>query len=251
LAAAIGVTLTRTLLAGAMGIGMVTAAWAAYDRARGSSAGTTATAAIRAGSAVLGISLGIAAGFGVYQAGVNIWTPGWAYAPVDDTASGPRGAPTEDRPVRPSLNRVFEETENAGLGAQAGGRLTSYAYAFADVAESPLIGHGMGQQARVPWAWGGFRARSEGNQPGVDNAFLTVGLKAGAIGIAAFAAMLLWPLRQMARPSSRRMRVWFVPAWVALLGLTLIQSYAVSGYAPFALSLLVVLPALGVRRFVP
>jgi O-antigen ligase len=179
---------------------------------------------------------------------VQISTPAWAYS-SEGAASEPWGSPTETRPVRPSLQRVFEDTENAGFEAQAGGRLSAYGLALADTSTSPLLGHGMGKLARVSWAWGGFRAHTAGSQPGVDNAFLTIGLKAGAIGIAAFAAMVLWPLRVvMAHRHLRRMRTWFVPAWLAILGLMLIQSFSVSGYAPFALSILLVLPALGVRR---
>ena len=89
---------------------------------------------------------------------------------------------------------------------------------------------GIGQLAEIPWAWGGFRAYTAGAQPGVDNAYLTVGLKAGALGVAAFAAMMLWPLRQLMAPGLRRLRSWYAPAWLAVLGLTLIQSFAVSGY---------------------
>ena len=37
---------------------------------------------------------------------------------------------------------------------------------------------------------------------------------------------------------------WFAPAWLGVLGLTLIQSFAVSGYAPLTLSLLATLPLL-------
>ncbi|MEO5985753.1 MAG: hypothetical protein ABIW50_09280, partial [Candidatus Limnocylindria bacterium] len=196
----------------------------------------------RGGPAVLAVAIGIGTGFGVYGAGVEIWTPDWAYS---SEGSGPSGAPTDSRPVRPSLGRVFDDNENSGFGAQAGGRLASYGLAFVDTTEAPLVGHGMGALARVPWAWGGFRAYTVGSQPGVDNAFLTVGLKAGAIGIAAFASMMLWPLRTAWR--QRRLRSWFVPAWLAVLGLMLIQSFAASGYAPFALSLLVILPAIGVR----
>jgi O-antigen ligase len=139
---------------------------------------------------------------------------------------------------------VFDDTESSGFGAQAGGRFTSYGLAFADTAESPVVGHGIGQPARIPWAWGGFRAYTAGSQPGVDNAYLTVGLKAGAIGIATFAAMMLWPLRQLMARRLRRLRGWFVPAWLALLGLMLLQSFAVSGYAPFVLATLLVLPGL-------
>ncbi|MGH2444665.1 MAG: hypothetical protein ACRDGD_01280 [Candidatus Limnocylindria bacterium] len=253
LAAGIGVTLTRTLLSGVVGVGALTALWVALELTRRTGIGTWALArsvALRAAPAVLAVVIGVGAGFGVYHAGVQIWTPDWAYS-TDTGGTGPRGSPNESRPVRPSLDRVFEDTANAGFEAQAGGRFTSYAYAFVDTAESPLIGHGIGQLARVPWAWGGFRAHTEGSQPAVDSAYLTIGLKAGAIGIAAFAAMLLWPLRAVMGSGRRRMRSWFVPAWLGLLGLTLIQSFAVSGYAPFALSLLVVLPALGLRRSRP
>jgi hypothetical protein len=239
---AVAVTLTRTLLLGAVAVVTLTAAWAGYEVARRLAAGVRVRAiATRALPAVAVTLIGIGVGFGVYQAGVRIWTPDWAYSETTVV----RGAPTESRPVRPSIGRVFDDTSNAGFGAQAGGRLTSYAIAFVDTAESPVVGGGIGQLAEIPWAWGGFRAHTAGAQPGVDNAYLTVGLKAGALGIAAFAAMVLWPLRQVMSPGLRRLRSWYAPAWLAILGLTLIQSFAVSGYAPYALSLIVVLPALG------
>lgn len=244
LAAGIGVTLTRTLLAGVLGVAVLVAVWAAFEMTRGHDRRIRAVA-LRAAPAVLAVGIGIGAGFGAYSFGITIWTPDWAYS---DEASTVSGQPSQERPARPSLERVFEDTENAGFEAQAGGRLTSYALAFGDVAESPMVGHGIGQQARIPWAWGGFRAHEAGSQPGVDNAYLTVGLKAGAIGIAAFAAMMLWPLRQLLAPHRRRMRAWFVPAWLAILGLTLLQSFAVSGYAPFVLAALIVLPGLGSGR---
>jgi hypothetical protein len=251
LAAAVGVTLTRTLLAGLVGVAVLTAAWTAYriwtDRGRPGAAATLRGLALRGVAPVLATLIGIGGGFVVYQFGITIWTPDWAYAPTEDR--GISGAPTDTRPVRPSLDRVFEDTENSGFSAQGGGRLISYGLAFADTAEAPVLGHGIGQQARIPWAWGGFRARETGYQPGVDNAYLTVGLKAGAIGIAAFGAMVLWPLRQSFARHRSRFRTWFVPAWLALLGLMLLQSFAVSGYAPFVIALLLALPgARGVRR---
>ncbi|MGH2384352.1 MAG: hypothetical protein ACRDGB_04790, partial [Candidatus Limnocylindria bacterium] len=249
LAAGIAVTLTRTLLAGVVSVGLLTAAWTAFTIVRPALPGRPSLVramALRVASAALAVLVGISGGFAVYQAGVRIWTPDWAYsAEAGVTRSG---APTDSRPVRPSLGRVFEDTANAGFDAQAGGRLASYAEAFSDTAESPVVGHGMGQLARISWAWGGFRASTPGSQPGVDNAYLTVGLKAGAVGVAAFAAMFLWSLRLSLRRSLRRLQTWFVPAWLAILGLTLIQSFAVSGYAPFALSLLAILPALSPRR---
>ena len=249
LTAGIAVTLTRSLLATLVAVALLTGAWTVLTLRRRTplkSWSFVGMAARRLAPATLALAVGIGGGFGIYQAGVQIWTPDWAYS--SEPGGSPSGAPSDSRPVRPSLGRVFEDTENAGFGAQAGGRLASYAEAFSNTAESPLLGHGMGRLARVSWAWGGFRASTPGSQPGVDNAYLTVGLKAGALGVAAFAAMFLWPLRLVARRSLRRMRPWFVPAWLGILGLTLIQSFAVSGYAPFTLSLLVILPALSRRR---
>lgn len=248
-ASGIAVTITRSLLATLVGVALLTGAWTLLTLGRRTplqSWSFVGMAARRLAPAALAVAVGLGAGFGAYQAGIQIWTPDWAYA--SDPGGSASGAPSESRPVRPSLGRVFEDTENAGFGAQGGGRLASYAEAFSDTSESPLLGHGMGRLARISWAWGGFRASTPGSQPGVDNAYLTVGLKAGAVGIAAFAAMFLWPLRLVARRSLRRMRPWFVPAWLGILGLTLIQSFAVSGYAPFTLSLLVILPALARRR---
>jgi len=243
LAAAVGVTLTRTLLAGLVGVAVVVAVWAAVQSRPRSSSWLRAVG-VRAAPAVLVALLGIGVGFGVYQFGLRIWTPDWAYS---DT-SGVSGQPSSSRPVLPSLGRVFDDTENAGFGAQAGGRLSSYLLAFVDVSGAPVAGRGLGQLAHVPWAWGGFRAYTPGSQPGVDNAYLTVGLKAGALGIAAFAAMVLWPLRLVVTRPLRRIRPWYVTSWLALLALMLIQSYAVSGYAPFVLAALIALPGLGRAR---
>lgn len=240
LAAAVGVTLTRTLLSGVLGVAVLVAAWITWQALRRGGRDALRTMAPRAALAVLAVAIGIGVGLGAYQFGITIWTPDWAYGPAEPI----RGAPTADRPTRPSIERIFEDTQNAGLEAQGGGRLASYAIAIRDIADAPLLGHGLGQQAEIPWAWGGFRARAPGSQPGVDNAYLTVGLKAGTVGIAAFTAMILWPLRQLWAPGRRRMSGWFVPAWLALLGLMLLQSYAVSGYAPAALALLTVLPGI-------
>lgn len=246
LAAAIGVTLTRTLLVGIVGVTAITAVATAIlilRRRRSSPRQLLARVALRASPALLAVVVGVAAGFGTYSAGVQIWQPLGA-APSTGRGSAP-DQPPEHRPVIPSLDRVFEGTPTTSIAAQIGGRLASYASAFSATAQAPLLGHGMGTLAEVPWAWGGFRAHTPGSQPGVDNAYLTVGLKAGVVGIAAFGAMLLWPLRMAW--TRRRLATWFIPAWLAVLGLTLIQSFAVSGYAPFTLSILLVLPVLGSR----
>ena len=248
LAAGVAVTLTRTLLLAAVGVAILASIAGAYEAMHPSRPRAIALLGgivRRAAPVVLATGIGIAGGFGAYWAGVQIWQPLGAAASTGGEGSVP-DAPPDSRPVLPSLNRILDDTVSTGIAAQSGGRLASYAYAFVDTAESPLLGHGMGQLARVPWAWGGFRAHTEGSQPGVDNAYLTVGLKAGALGIAVFAAMLLWPVRLAW--GNRRLRAWFVPAWLAILGLALIQSFAVSGYAPFAIGLLLVLPTLGTRR---
>jgi O-antigen ligase len=239
-AAAISITLTRTLLAGLVGLVLIVVAWrlAEIARRRRAEHGNPWALGRRALPLVVAIALGIAAGFGTYEAGVRIWR-----AADDNDASG---APAH-RPVLPSSDRVLGGRAGTDLEAQAGGRLLSYGLAFDDVARSPLIGHGMGQPARVPWAWGGHRASTLGVQPGVDDAYLTVGLKAGLIGIVAFAGLMLWPLRAVLGDRRRRLWTWYAPAWLIVCGLTLIQSFAVSGYAPFALSLLIALPFLGAR----
>jgi hypothetical protein len=74
----------------------------------------------------------------------------------------------------------------------------------------------------------------------VDDAYLTVGLKAGGIGIAAFAIVLLVPLIGWAVGRRNRSYRWFVPAWLGVIVLTVTQSFATTGYSPFVLSLLVV-----------
>ncbi len=247
LSAGVAVTLTRALLAGAIGIAAFAAVWAtlAYIRpeSRHSLAAVVSMLSRRALPVVAAVAIGIGGGFGAYWAGIQIWEPTFGAA-----GGGSSPSPTAARPVLPALNRIFEDSDSTGLAAQVGGRVASYGVAFVDTAEKPLFGHGLGELAQVPWAWGGFHAYTRGSEPGVDNAYLTIGLKAGAIGIAAFTAMVLWPLRLVTGPNGRRMRAWFVPAWLGILGLTMIQSFAVSGYAPFALSLLLVLPVLGLPR---
>jgi hypothetical protein len=242
-AAAIGVTLTRTLFLGIIGVAVVTAIAVAYEARR--RAGSTLSASLlpmarAALPAVLATGVGISAGFATYVVGIQIWQV-YGAGPTYGEGAVP-DAPPDSRPVLDNSERLFTDNPSTGVAAQAGGRLVSYGAAFVDTSEAPILGHGLGQLIEVPWAWGGVRAYTEGSQPGVDNAYLTVGIKAGALGIAAFAAMLLWSLRLAW--TRRRLRTWFIPAWLVILGLALTQSFAVSGYAPFVLSILVVLPAL-------
>ena len=69
-------------------------------------------------------------------------------------------------------------------------------------------------------------------------------MKAGVIGIIAFGVMLLSGLIGALR-GRRWLRVWLVPAMLGLGVLTFTQSFATTGYGPFVLGLLIVLPVLG------
>jgi hypothetical protein len=237
LGAAAGLTLTRALMVEVVVLGTVAGTWAAYRRW-----GRSWRSALGSASVAAVVLLGIGAGLGAYTAGIHIW------APPPGSVGGSRNGPNPDsRPVINSIDRITGQ-EGSDLAAQAGGRLLSYADAFIESSDSPVLGHGMGELAKIGWAWGGYRTSTVGSQPGVDDAYLTAALKAGGLGVAALAALLLWPLRQFLGRMRERTWTWLLPAWIGLLGLTLIESFAVSGYAPYAFSLMVVLPSLSARR---
>jgi O-antigen ligase len=101
----------------------------------------------------------------------------------------------------------------------------------------------MGSLTDVGYAYSDARADTIGRAPGVDNAYLTVGLKAGIPGMIVFAALMLstaWLALRRGGP----MRRWFLPAWLGLLVLTMTQAFAASLYGPFVFGLLLVIPAL-------
>ncbi len=129
----------------------------------------------------------------------------------------------------------------------SGGRFTTYLNALNLIYKTPATGTGFGQLVDVRFAFAD-RAHTVGKQPGVDNAYLTVGLKAGVVGMAAFAALLLLPLVAAVRRSRRVPRGWYVPAWLGLLALTTTQIFAVSSYGPFGIALLAAVPFIDYRR---
>ena len=153
---------------------------------------------------------------------------------------------------RSPLGRLLFEEEGSDMdailgSAASGGRLATYVNAFEIIADSPVLGGGMGQQVEVQFAVRPGQAFNPGFQPGVDNAYLTAGVKAGALGIAALAALFLLPLRRAfsrltGHPRLPRPAVWYLAAWLAILALTMTQSFAVSGYGPFGIALLAALP---------
>lgn len=243
IAAAVSVTLTRALITFAIGVVILAVVWSVLRAHRavrdGASWSTTLRRLGRPVAVVaLAMAVGLAAGIGIYGAGIRIW---------NGLESGTGVGPSSDRPVVDASDRLAGE-EGSDLEAQAAGRIPSYARAFSETSSSPLFGHGMGQLTFVSWVRGEFAGHTRNAQPGVDNAYLTVGLKAGAVGMAAVSVLLLWPLRRFMAMRQRSMWAWYVPAWFGILGLSLIESFAVSGYAPFTLSLLIALPLLGIRR---
>jgi O-antigen ligase len=100
----------------------------------------------------------------------------------------------------------------------------------------------------VAFAYNEARARNVGQQPGVDNAYLTVGIKSGVVGMTLFGALLLVPLWASMRPALRRLRPWYLPTWLGIGVLTMTQGFAVSSYGPLALALLAAVPFLGYTR---
>jgi O-Antigen ligase len=161
-------------------------------------------------------------------------------------------------PVAGALVGVEPPVEGGGLfdrltfqgstGAEAigSGRFETYVEAMNRIRTSPVLGLGMGSLIDVDYEFGGVETATPGKSPLVDNAYLTVGLKAGAVGIAALAVLLLWPLSAWRRRAWDPVVLWLLPAWLGVLGLTMTQSFAVNGYSPFSLSLLIaVLGGLG------
>ena len=154
---------------------------------------------------------------------------------------GVDGAGTPEQP----LSRVTFTDEQSDItvivgSLHTGGRFATYLHALRVIEKSPLVGNGQGALVDVAFAYNTSRAYTVGMQPGVDNAYLTAALKAGAVGVAALLALLLLPLWRAAR--SGRLRGWYLPGWLGLLVLTVTQSFAVSNYGPFAVSLLAALP---------
>jgi O-antigen ligase len=207
------VSLTRTYLAVAIVVVAVVIVWSALRRRRSVSRDGRAVASRRVAAAVIAAA--------VVGAGVIASNSG----------------------AREAIARVVvSRSDFSGLS----GRFYTYRAAWDLIAERPVLGLGMGQLVRVPFA-DGSRSYVAGMQPGVDNAYLTVGMKAGLSGMAAFALLALVPIAGAVRPPFRRWRPWYLPAWLGLLVLTMTQSYATSGYGPLVIGALIALPFMDAR----
>jgi O-antigen ligase len=234
LLSAVVLSLTRTSIVAAIGVlGLVFLAylidrWSRPGFWRGSLASGALLASLALGSLVIGVAVDIAG------------TP-----PPSQVATNDGTAPEQP------LDRILFQEERSDLGSVAGGgRFPSYRAAAAVILEHPLLGAGLGSLTDVGYAYSEARADTIGRAPGVDNAYLTVGLKAGIPGMLVFAALVAltgW----LAFRRGGAMRRWFVPAWLGLIVLTMTQAFAGSLYGPFVFALLLVLPALTRGSSVP
>jgi O-antigen ligase len=178
-----------------------------------------------------------------------------AIAPLIQVVGTPRPeprlgqpAPAKPDPVSGSeslWDRVLFQNQRSDLESVATGRFATYRSAAALIARAPVVGHGLGVLVDNKAAYNRDRAYTPGKAPGVDNAYLTVGMKSGVVGMATFGIVMLAPLLAAVRGRSRRLHRWFVPAWLGLLALSMTQSYATSSYGPLAVAGLLVLLDLG------
>jgi len=194
----------------------------------------------RASAAVaLALVVGFVGGIGVSRLGT----------PRTWTVAGSSSSSTPENP----FDRITFGDEQSDItviigSVASGGRFATYLNAMRVISDAPLLGNGFGQLVDVRFAYNESRAHTIGKQPGVDNAYLTVALKAGAVGVAALGALLLLPLVAAARRVRRIPRGWFVAGWLGILALSVTQSFAVGGYGPFGVALLAALPFIGYAR---
>jgi O-Antigen ligase len=226
LSTAVVLSLTRTsILAAVLVVGLVFLAGVATRRGGRATLTGHLQGALRLG--IAGV-LALAIGIGVDIAG----TPPYSEIATSDGSSG-------EQP----LDRIFFQEGRSDLGSLEEGRFPSYRAAAALIIESPVTGPGMGSLTRVDYAYSEARANTIGWSPGVDNAYLTVGLKTGIPGMIVFSGLVLATFIVTLRRGGRIAR-WFVPAWIGLVILSMTQAFAGSLYGPFAFALLIAFPCL-------
>jgi O-Antigen ligase len=235
IATAIGLSLTRTFIVVAIGV-MVLATIATYldDRSR---AGRTVRPVARGLPAIaFGLGIVLAVGLATFATGVTGFTVSLS---LNGPPSSTIGGSGED-----PLDRLLLQSGESDIQSLGGGRFQTYRRAIGVIAEGPIIGSGLGALVVAEYTFGGEEFATPGKLPNVDNAWLTIGMKAGLIGILTFGFMIgLGVLTALRGP--RWLRVWLVPAWLGILAMTMTQSFATTGYGPFVIGLLVVLPLLG------
>lgn len=161
---------------------------------------------------------------------------------LDRLVGGPP-SPSVPSSVEDPLERLFLQGPESGLDSLGGGRFVTYRRALDVLLVNPVVGSGLGALVVAEYSFGGEAFDTPGKLPNVDNAWLTIGMKSGLLGILAFAAVALTTLVAAAR-GPRRLRPWLVPFWLGIGALTMTQSFATTGYGPFVLGLVAVLPIL-------
>ena len=79
------------------------------------------------------------------------------------------------------------------------GRVAAYKMALEDFSESPIVGHGLGSQMRVPWAHTARHNVREANRhPAVDSTLLTIMFKFGTVGLVLITLFTLWFFQSLA-----------------------------------------------------
>jgi hypothetical protein len=168
-------------------------------------------------------------------------TPSVSLVPTPSAAPASAGpatpVPTPSFPPTGPMARVI--TDLTRVLAAVSDRFEGYAGALELIRGSPLVGQGLGTLVDVDYTFGAGEFATEGKLPNVDNAYLTVGMKAGIVGIVAFTLLILTPLRRLFGGANRRLLAFWLPAWLGLLALTLTQSFAVIGHSPFVIGLLI------------
>lgn len=150
-------------------------------------------------------------------------------------------APTKPAGEDP-FGRITFGDEESGWESIGSGRLRTYQRALEVIAANPLGGSGMGATVVADYAFGGEKFATPGRLPNVDNAYLTAGMKGGLPAMAILGLLLAWPaLRGLRYLRGRIARIWWLPAWIGVLVLTMTQSFATTGYGPFLLGMLVVI----------
>jgi O-antigen ligase len=158
---------------------------------------------------------------------------------VGAIAIGGSGAPAQPGSPQALLDRFLFRSASSGIDQITEGRFETYRSAIRIISQRALLGQGMGTLVEYGFTPGGARPSTPGKQPAVDNAYLTVAMKSGLIGLGAFVALLLWPLVEIRRrPRDRFARLFAIP-WLGVLALTMTQSFATGGYSPFVLALLI------------
>lgn len=159
-----------------------------------------------------------------------------------------RATPGQPAPrTEAALDRIFFQGPGATVEAIERGRFATYRAGVAVIAQRPITGHGLGTLVAINYVPGGARPATPGMQPNVDNAYLTVAMKAGIVGAVVFALLVAVPLLEIFRRRSDRSIRWFAIAWLGVLALTMTQSFATTGYGPFGLALLIAYVALRPR----